>query len=202
MCSIVEFDPVARQAVAARWHQARQRLPLAAELGVHRPGGAGGRAGDDDHARPQREARREEMDELRAGPDHFSRCARLPEIAVDAGLELELLRIGNLVRGDDARPQRGAGIERFAAAEVVPHASFGGPPDLAVARGHVVDDGVAEHVIERRRGRDMPAGLADDDGQLGLAIELLGQRGVVDDRARRGRPRCPRSSRRIPAPCR
>ena len=29
------FDPVARQAVAAGGHQARQRLPLAAKLGIH-----------------------------------------------------------------------------------------------------------------------------------------------------------------------
>src|SRR3954470_20880466 len=95
----------------------------------------------------QREARRKEMDELGTGPNHFRGAARLPQVAVDPRLELEVLRVEDLVRRDDARPERGAGIERLAAAQVVPHTSFRRGPDLAVARGHVVDDGVAEHVI-------------------------------------------------------
>ena len=40
-------------------------------------------------------------------------------------------------------------IERLAGAELVPGHALGRAPHLAVARGHVVDDGVAEHVLER-----------------------------------------------------
>ncbi|MCY1231629.1 hypothetical protein D9M72_440840 [compost metagenome] len=43
---------------------------------------------------------------------------------------------------------------------------------LHVARRHVVDDRVAEHMRHRRSARDVLAALADDHGQLGLVIDL------------------------------
>src|SRR4051812_48676423 len=73
------FNDVARQAVARRGNEARLVDALAAQFLVRRPGGAGRRAGDDDHAGPEREIAREEVNELGAGPDHVRRAARLAQ---------------------------------------------------------------------------------------------------------------------------
>ena len=73
-------------------------------------------------------------------------------------------------------------FERLAGAELVPGHAFGRAPHLAVARGDVIDDGVAEHVIERARGLDEAARLADDDGQFSFAIDLLRETFVEGDR--------------------
>ena len=43
---------------------------------------------------------------------------------------------------------------------------------LQVACGDVVHDGVAEHMVERIGLPDAAAALADDDGELGLVVEL------------------------------
>jgi hypothetical protein len=43
---------------------------------------------------------------------------------------------------------------------------------LHVARGHVVDDRVAEHVIHRTRARDVAAAAADDHGEFRFVVDL------------------------------
>ena len=73
-------------------------------------------------------------------------------------------------------------VERLAGAELVPGHALGRAPHLAVARGDVVDDGVAEHVLQRARDLDEAPGLADDDGELDLAVDLLGEPLVERDR--------------------
>ena len=54
---------------------------------------------------------------------------------------------------------------------------------LHVARRDVVDDGVAEDVVERALARDVAAGGADDDGKLDLVVDP--GRDVRKDRHRR-----------------
>ncbi|MCY1239992.1 hypothetical protein D9M72_528200 [compost metagenome] len=44
--------------------------------------------------------------------------------------------------------------------------------DLHVARRHVVDHRIAEDMLHRRSARDVLAALADDDGELGLVVDL------------------------------
>ena len=62
---------------------------------------------------------------------------------------------------------------------------------LDVARGDVVQAGVAEHVVAHTLGRHVPAALLDDDRQLGLVLDTAALRrqhdGIVgaDDGARR-----------------
>ena len=57
------------------------------------------------------------------------------------------------------------------------------PGLLHVARGRVVDDRVAEHVVERLLLRDVLAAPADDDGQFALPVDLGGNLWVKRDRS-------------------
>jgi hypothetical protein len=47
---------------------------------------------------------------------------------------------------------------------------------LHVARGHVVDDRVAEDVVHRPRARDVAAAAADHDRELALVVDLAADR--------------------------
>ena len=91
---------------------------------------------------------------------------------------MQILRVGDLVRGDHERPRRREAVERLAARPL----RFG---VLDVARGDVVDHGVAPDVRERVLGRDILRGRADDHAELGLVVDGLaersrpGRRGVV-----------------------
>ena len=75
--------------------------------------------------------------------------------AVDAQLQPLGLRVAELVGGDDDRPHRAEAVEALALEPL--HVLL-----LQVARGDVVDDRVAEHVLERVGLRDVAAGRADD----------------------------------------
>src|SRR5207237_6223693 len=132
----------------------------AAELGIGRPRRAAGRAGDDDGAGLQRHVGGEEMDQMRAGEDHVGGGGRLAQLAVDARAQAQLLRIADLVGGYDPRTGGTRGLEALAAAELVPGEALVVPSHLAVARGDVVDDGVAEDVLEGALDRDVAPGLA------------------------------------------
>src|SRR3990167_7920141 len=122
-----------------------------AERGAH----ALGRARGDDVAREQREALREHADALVDGKDHLRRVTRLPRLAVDPEGDRERLGIRDLVGGDEHRAHRAEGVERLALEPLAVTL-------LEVAGGHVVDDGVAEHVRERSLARDVAPRRADD----------------------------------------
>ena len=79
--------------------------------------------------------------------------------------------IADLVGGDQARPH-GVGVVEvlaLARAELAGHLL-----GLLVARGEVVEDGVAEDVLARLLLRDVLAGLADVAAELELEIQALG----------------------------
>lgn len=83
------------------------------------------------------------MNEVGAGPDHISRIARLAQFTIDARADIENMGIGDFISGDNARSKRRAGVERLAAAKVVP----GKTPrsaDLTIACGYVVDNGIIQ----------------------------------------------------------
>ena len=75
----------------------------------------------------------------------------------------------DLVRGDDPGAEDVSGVEILAlgGAELARHL-----PHLGVAGGDVVEDRVAEDVAGRVGRLDVLAGLADDDGELELDVDM------------------------------
>ena len=91
----------------------------------------------------------------------------LAKLAVDVAAQLQVLRVGCLVRGHDPRPDRAVRVERLAHHE-------GLRMELPVARGDVVGDEIAEYVVQRVVLADLLRAGADHHPQLDLVIELLG----------------------------
>ncbi len=90
---------------------------------------------------------RAERQQLGDAEDHVRRAGVLERLAVDARAQPERLRVGDLVGCDDDRAERAERVEALAA-----HPLPVG--ELHVTRGDVVDDGVAEDVVERVGGGD------------------------------------------------
>src|SRR5262249_16908147 len=86
------------------------------------------------------------FDQLAAIVDQLLGTAALLDLAVDGNRERHVIRIWNLVGGDQPWPEHGIAVDRFAKAAV-----FG------TARGHVQPDAVADHVVERFLARDVAA---------------------------------------------
>ena len=84
----------------------------------------------------------------------------------------EGLRVRELVCRDENRAHGAEGVERLALEPLIVAL-------LEIARGHVIDHGVAEDVFEGFVERDVPPAGADHHRQLDLVVELLGHR-VVD----------------------
>ena len=76
-------------------------------------------------------------------------------------------------------------LERLAPPHLVPGEALFVPAHLPLARGHVVDDGVAEDVVERALDRNMAPAFPDHDCELGFRVELPREALVVDDRVSR-----------------
>src|SRR6185503_10846032 len=115
-------------------------------------------------------------------PVHLARIAAAPLLAVHAHDHLQAIGIAELVGGDEARPHGIGVVEILALARSeLPRHLLG----LLVARGEVVEDGVAEDVLARTLPRDVLAGPADIAAELELEIEALAVRwpGYVGARA-------------------
>ena len=134
-------------------------------------------AGREDVARAVAE-RREVAEDLRDRHAHAARVRLLPRLAVDAQLHREVVRVGDLVRRHDPRPERAERVDRLAEAE---HARAH-LAALDVAGGDVVEDHVAADVVRGLLRREPLAGLLEDDRELELVVELLGQVLGIDDR--------------------
>jgi hypothetical protein len=74
----------------------------------------------------------------------------LPQLAIDARRDLQVLRINNVIRSDNDRPQRSTRVKCLA----VPNRSVRCRAHLPIARGHIIDDGVTENMVERGFDRD------------------------------------------------
>ena len=109
---------------------------------LHAHADAGGRAGGDDVAGVEREELAEVADELLHAEDHRGGGAVLAALAVDFEPELEVLRVGDFVFGDEPGAEGAEGVAAFAF----------GPLAAAVflerAFGDVVGDAVAGDVVE------------------------------------------------------
>ncbi len=84
------------------------------------------------------------------------------------------MRIADLVGSHDARPHRREAV--------LPLRYDPLPRAAAIARRHVVDDGVAEHMVQCVALRDVARGAADDHRKFGFPVELLRDLRVVADR--------------------
>ena len=128
------------------------------------------RAGRDDVAGLQRERHRAVADDLGDAEVHLRGARVLEDLVVDPALDLERLRIGDLVGRHEGRAHRAEGVERLATRPLA-------VAELEVARRDVVEGGVAEDVLEGVGGRHAAGGSSDDDGELGLVVDLRRQRG-------------------------
>src|SRR5215471_1391155 len=122
------------------------------------------RAGGEDVARLQGV---DGGDPLEAAGDlvrHVARVEVLRQLAVDPEPHLEVEGIRHLVRGDDARPDRGKGVARLHLIEGV---AGGGE-----AAGRAVDEvGVAEDVAHGFLGLEVGGALAHHHSDFGFSLE-------------------------------
>ena len=89
----------------------------------------------------------------------------LAQLAVDPQPHAKIGAV-ELVGRDDPRAHRAEGVERLAEQELLVAL-------LHVARGNVVEDRVAEHVVERARRRDAATALADHHHELRFVVDRL-----------------------------
>ena len=106
-------------------------------------------------------------DERRDVEDHVRGGPVLPERAVHPASNPQCLWIGDLVCGDDPRPDGAERVEALAAQPLVAE------PELGVARGDVVGAAVPGDVRKRAVLGDATATRADDHAELGLVIEVV-----------------------------
>ena len=103
----------------------------------------GGRARRDHVAGHQRHVCADIAHELGHAENHGDGVSRLHPLAVEIEAQIEALRIGDFVRGDEPGSQR---TEAVMALRLDP---FAGTAFLQAAFGHVVADAIAGHIVER-----------------------------------------------------
>src|SRR5262249_42887182 len=132
-----------------------------------------GSSGEEDVAGLERPVLRRVADDLLAIEDHVAGVRGLSHFAVDPALQLEVVRIGNLIRGDEVRPNRTEAVAGFSQHQL-------GGLGLQVAGGEIVSHAVAKNVGKGVRLAHVAGDLAHHDHQLDLVVELLGDLGQVD----------------------
>src|SRR5438874_957598 len=110
---------------------------------------AGGRAGADDVAGLKGQELAEVGDQSGYPEDHRAGAAVLDAPPADLQPDGQIVRVADLVRGDQPGPYRPEGV---AALALVPGAAA---VQLEVTFGHVMDDAVAGHVIQSLRLADI-----------------------------------------------
>src|SRR5512143_322753 len=128
---------------------------------------ATGRPGRDDVAGFEGHEPRAEGDQARHVVDHLGGAGILDGLAVDEAADAQRARIGQVVGGDEPRPER---AERVEALPAYPLAVA----ELEIPGRHVVEARVPEHVIQRPRRGYVTGTPADHDGELGLVVDLAG----------------------------
>src|SRR5437588_723276 len=133
--------------------------------------------GGDEVARLQGQRLGDVRDQVRDGEDHGPGARLLHPLAAHVHGERERLGIRDLVPRDQGRTERPAPVE------VLADHPLRRPP-LLVPHGAVVEDGIAGHVVERARLGDVTSARANDRGQLSLEVDLGGDAGQDEGRAR------------------
>src|SRR5699024_8932299 len=132
--------------------------------------------GGDDGAGQQRDAGGQLRDDVGDAGDQQAGIGALAQLPVDLGGDRESRREGNLVGGGDAGSHGGEAVQTLAEVPLL----VGG---LEPPGGYVVDDSIAENILGYPLRRDLAGGLADDNSQLHLVVQLLYQAGVALDPA-------------------
>jgi hypothetical protein len=161
------------QAVTRSGDQTFGWLPTASKVTVGGPCSSSRRSGDDDHAGPEREIYREDMNKIRTRPDHISSVARLTKLSINSCSYSQLLRIADFVSGDYHGAHGRACVKSFSSPQFIP-GEAAGLTHLSVSRRYVVDDRISEDVLERAALRNVPTWFSDDYRKLCFAIQFLG----------------------------
>src|SRR5580692_4868715 len=137
-------------------------------LGLHAEPDARRRSGDDDVAGLHDEILRAGPDDVTAVEDHGLGIAALAFLAVDVEPHFEILRILELVLGDEPRPERAEGLA------ALPLGPLPGALDLENALRDVVGEAIAGDDVERLVLGEIAGALANDDAELDFPVELGG----------------------------
>src|SRR5271166_6886985 len=120
-------------------------------------------------------------EKLLEGKEHVLRFALGARLAVDADLDLERLGIADLVRSHDPGAEHVRAVEALALGRTEPALHL---DRLAIARGKIVEDGVAEDVRAGLALRNVRARGAGDDRDLELVVHHLAVARPMDGRSR------------------
>src|SRR5712671_3991227 len=124
------------------------------------------RAGRDDVAGDQRRPIRAIRDQGWNVEDQVVDPGVLDLLAVEPGHQMETRRVGDFVRGDDPRAKPASRVEILAGGDRM--------LELDVPYRAVVEAGVTKDMAQGVGFGDVAAGLADDQRQLALVVEVAG----------------------------
>jgi hypothetical protein len=125
------------------------------------------RAGGDDVTRFERHEARHVAHELRDAEDHAGRVPGLHALAVQFQVQVEVLHVEDLVACDEERADRAEGIAALALVPLRAHLELEG------ALGHVVDDAIAGHELERVFFAHVLRARADDHPEFDFPVGFL-----------------------------
>ena len=137
---------------------------------------SGGRAGEDEVTRQQREHPGQVLDEFRHAEDEILGAALLHLLAVDQAAELQVVPAGQLIRGDQPGPDRCETWVGLAQAEL-----RRGGRQLQDPLRDILAGGHAGDMIPGRRGRHVVRGRTDDHHELDfpVGVAALGEGDVA-----------------------
>ena len=151
---------------------------------------------------PGRSSRSCDRNETRLRTSWIMFCGRvgLPQLPVDVGRQRKLLRIADLPGRRHPRREPRRPLEVLARPERHLEAAARQRPHLTVAGGEVIDDDVAEDVVECAGRRDEATAPADHDARARSRSRAWRSRAGRRPRARSGGRPCPPPSERTQDP--
>ena len=125
-------------------------------------------AGEDDRPSRKRGTPAEKFDDLRDGKDHVTGGPVLHRFPVEDRANLEVLGIGNFIRGDQRGPKRAKGVEALAPAPLTSTCMF-----LPIAGADIVGTCITQDIGKGLLGGDILAGATNDHRELALVVHLV-----------------------------
>src|SRR5262249_39370087 len=132
------------------------------------------RAWTDKKSRLQCDHVRIVFDNVRHAPNILAGVAVLARLTIYPTAKRKVVRISNLVGRYQRRAKNEVCVKNFAVAVFdVKVVGIAPAKELAITYRHVVDCGVAEHVIECSIARNATATLANDDTKFRFVVEFF-----------------------------